>query len=424
MTALTDHVDAPPAGDGTDPRALIEEARRLRRRRYLKTMVALAVVIVAIALGLAISPGGGHRGSGGSRRHHSAAAPHTTPPVAPRPVSPGVTLPSSGYFNQIVATSGGLLLSGVTPATAENPLPVCVSAPVDPTTLAVGKVRTGNCGDPRLFGQSVEVVNSPSLQSNNATISVNSLDPASGQVRYGSAVLTYSSYSDTHPVTASNAQWLWIYDVATTDGPELLQISEQSGAVAHTIAMPALYRPLLAASGGGVWVANSVGGSSAAALLYVPAGASTPLVVVPSTTEPICWLVGSTTGAWVGSGVNRCTTQVVQRFTDGSDTPLFTIRGTYLPFTVIGDESSGLWTMQYVSPNEEAIIRIDPDTGSERVVAGVPAVALPSYQTSSGLVPGQGAYLDGHLYLLEPPFHKNGYLGYASIVGVDVTGNG
>ena len=311
-------------------------------------------------------------------------------------------------------------MTGVTPATAGSALPLCATAPVDPETLAVSKVRTGNCGDPRLFGQSVEVVNSPILQTNNASLSINSLNPTSGQTEYGPVVMTYASLSDTRPVMTSGEQWLWIYDVSTTKGPVLLQISEQSGAVADTIPMPSLYRPLLAADNGGVWIANSIGGSSAPALFYAAAGSSAPRVVVPSTDIPICWMVASGTGAWVGTGVQSCAKQDVQRFVDDSDTPVFTTSGTYLPFTVVGNESDALWTMQYVSPSKEAIVRIDPDTGTESVVATVPAAALPNYLTLGGLVQGQGAYFDGHLYLLEPPFHKNGYLGYASIVGVDV----
>ncbi len=419
MTTLSERPAAPLRDEQPDSEALIKEARRLRRRRYLLVTAALVIVIGAIATGIAASQGDNHGRSGGGHPRNTPTAPQAAPPVASSPKLPGVALPSSGYFNQISVTPSGLLLTGVTPASAGSPLPVCVSALVDPQTLVVGKVTTGDCGDPRLFGQSVEAVNTPILRSNNATTSVNSVNPVSGQVTYGPVVMSYSSYSDTKPVMASGGQWLWIYDVATTKGPVLLQISDRSGAVADTIPMPSLYKPLLAADDAGVWVANSVGGSGSPALFYVPAGSSAPRVVVASTTVPICWIVASGTSAWVGSGVQACAKQDVQRFVDSSDAAVFTTSGTYLLFTVIGSEPDGLWTMQYLSPSKEAIVRIDPDTGSESVVATVPAVPLPSYLTSGGLVQGQGAYDDGHLYLLEPPFHENGYLGYTSIISID-----
>jgi hypothetical protein len=400
-----------------DVEALFREARRRRRRRRLLLGAALVIVVGAVSTGVAVSRRGGGGGAHGSHQYRPSG-PRTAPPT-PVAKPPGVALPSSGYFNQIAVTSSGLLVTGVTPATAGSTLPVCVSAPVAPRTLVVGPVRTGNCGDPRMFGQSVEVVNSPSLQTNNATISVNSLNPASGQVVYGPVVMTYASASDTRPVTSSGGQWLWIYDVDTTSGPVLLQVAQRTGAVVDTIAMPALYRPLLAADDGGVWIANSISGSPAPALFYVQAGSSVPRVVVSSTDVPICWMVASGTDAWVGAGVQAaCAKQDVQRYTDAGGAPDFTAAGSFLPFTVIGDESDGLWTMQYATPSRESIVHIDPDTGAESVIASIPAVALPNYLTYGGLVQGQGAYFDGRLYLLEPPFHENGYLGYQSIVSV------
>jgi hypothetical protein len=407
-----------------DPEALFREARRRRRHRRLVVLAVLVLVAGGTATGIALGQGSAHGGSGGAHRHGAPTAPRTAPPAASVARPSGVALPSSGFFNQIAVTPSGLLLTGVTPATAGSPLPVCVSAPVDPLTLAVGRLETGNCGDPRMFGQTIEVVNSPILQTNNAGISINSLDPVSGRVVYGPVVMTYSSYSDTRPVTSSAGPWLWIYDNDTTKGSVLLQISEQSGAVVDTIPAPVLYKPLLAADSGGVWIANAIGGSPAPALFYAPAGSSAAHVVVSSTVTPICWIVASGTGAWVGAGVQGCGTQDVRRYVDGSDAPVFSTAGTTLPFTVIGNESDGLWSMQYATPTEEEIVHIDPGTGVESVVATVPAVALPSSLTDGGLVAGQGAYFDGRLYLLEPPFHKNGYLGYESIVGVPVPAGG
>jgi hypothetical protein len=233
--------------------------------------------------------------------------------------------------------------------------------------------------------------------------------------------MSYEPASDTHPVVAYGSQWLWIYDVETTNGPELLQVSNSTGEVADTVPMPALYRPLLAADNGGVWVANSIEGSGGPALSYVPAGASAPTRYVAATNQPICWLQADAHSAWVGAGLDgACVKESVERFADGDSTPLFSTVGSFAPFTVIGNETNGLWTMQWPlgDPSEEQIIHIDPDTGSESIVATLPSVPLPNYETNLGLVSGEAVIFEGGLYLLEPPYLENGYMGYSSIVRV------
>ena len=79
--------------------------------------------------------------------------------------------------------------------------------------------------------------------------------------------------------------------------------------------------------------------------------------------------------------------------------------------------------MQY-SGSEEEILSIDPDTGTESVAATLPSVQAPVAAEDEGLAQGQAVYLDGALYLLEPPFRENGYLGYSSIVRIVVPHNG
>jgi hypothetical protein len=99
---------------------------------------------------------------------------------------------------------------------------------------------------------------------------------------------------------------------------------------------------------------------------------------------------------------------------------LYSTPGASTPLSVIGDEADGLWTFQW-SPTGQQIVSIDPDTGAESVAATVPSVPQPEF-TDQGLAPGQGVYFDGALYLLEPPFRLDGYIGYSSIVRVGVRG--
>jgi hypothetical protein len=421
MTTLTDRQGlTPPTGERPESDALIKEARRLRRRRYLIIGVVLLVVIGGSTVGFAVSQGGGRRNTRSGHSHTVPAAPKAIPPTSATRF-PEAVLPSSALFTQISVTSKGLLLTGETRASFGNSKATCVAAPIDPQSLAVGKLELGSCDDPLLSGLTVETVTTPIPHSNNATISIDTANAATGHVHDGPGIVTYGSYSDTRPVFASGSRWIWIYDVDTTAGPELLQASAHSGDVVDTIPMPALYRPLLAADDGGVWVANSIGGSPASALSYVAVGASAPRVVVPDTDLPICWLVASGTSSWVGAGVGgACAKEVVERFSDHSTVPVFTAAATVTPpaFTVIGNEANGLWTMQWLSPTREEIIHIDPDTGSESVVGTLASTPLPTYETDEGLTQGQSAYFNGSLYLLEPPFRKNGYLGYTSIVRV------
>jgi hypothetical protein len=421
MTTLADRPDLTPStGERPDSDALIKEARKLRRRRHLIIAVVLLVVVGGSTAGFAMSHGGGRRNAGSG---HSQTVPPEPKAIAPTSTTrlPEATLPSSALFTQISVTSKGLLLTGETRASSGNATSTCVAALIDPRTLAVGKLDAGSCEDPLLLGLTVAAVSTPIPHSNNSTLSLSTADAATGRVQHGPGIVTYGSYSDTHPVVASGTRWIWIYDVDTTAGPELLQVSAHSGQVVDTIPMPPFYRPLLAADTGGVWVANSIGGSPASALSYVAAGASGPRVVVADTNLPICWLVASGTSAWAGAGVDgACAREVVERFSDGGASPIFATAAAVTPpaFTVVGDEADGLWSMQWTSPTREEIIHIDPDTGSESVVGTLPSSRLPIYETEEGLTQGQSVYFKGSLYVLEPPFRKNGYLGYTSIVRV------
>jgi hypothetical protein len=320
-------------------------------------------------------------------------------------------------------------MSGVAKAAGENPQGPCAAAPLDPESLAAGNLNIGNCGDPQLFGQTVEAVTNQTPSSNNVNVSINVVNPTTGAVTDGPVVMTYEYSSDTHLVTAYGPGSLWIYDVATTNGPELLQVSTQSGAVVDVVPMPKLWRPLLAADDGGVWVANSIGGSPGPALSYVTSGSAAPTTVVADTGLAICWLTADGTSAWVGAGAGwNCTNQMVRRYADGAGAPVYSTPGAgFTPFWVVGDATDGLWAMQWTPPaspgasSSQQVIFINPDTGAESVAATVPPVVYPNGVPTNGLVQGQGVYFDGALYLLEPPFRQDGYLGYTSIVRVPVS---
>lgn len=274
--------------------ALVKEARR---RRRLFVGATLLVMAGATSSGIVASGGGGGRHHSSIGERPGPAARPNLPPATGKQKSPKVALPSSALFNQISVTPSGLLLTAETPATAGKIDPTCVAEPVDPRTLAVGTTAQAGCRDPLLFGETVEAVKTPIPGSNNANLSIAYRDPATGQVTDGPVVMNCGSFSDTRPVTAAGGRWLWDYDVETT-GPELLQVSTQSGAVVEVIPMPEYYRPLLAADDGGVWVGNSLEGSAAPALLYVAAASRVPATAISGTSTPVCWLAAAGTKAW------------------------------------------------------------------------------------------------------------------------------
>lgn len=410
----------------SDSDALIKEARRRQRRRYLLIVAALSVAAAgAVAIWLEVAGGGrGRQVSPPSQRQ-----PPVAQPAAGRRLRE-VRLPSSALFDEISLGRQGLLLSGVTLATANSLTQTCAAASVDPRSLSVGRIVTGSCDDPRLSGHAVGVVNTPVPRSNDATLSISRVNPVTGGVALGPVVMTYGSYSDTRPVMAYGTAWLWIYDVESTFGPELLQVSTRSGRVVDRVPMPALSRPLLAADDRGVWIANSIEGSPGPALSYVAAGASAPTTVDPDTGLPICWLAAGGTSAWVGAGAGwYCGKQNVERYVDGARVPVYSTPGRagFTPFYVIGDDADGLWGMQWSQPvspgatSPQRVLFIDPKTGIESVAAELPPVVLPNGVPTDGLVQGQAVYFDRALYLLEPPFREGGWLGYTSLVRVPVS---
>jgi hypothetical protein len=381
---------------------------------------------------------------------HQAATPTSSSPVgttqraAPTTVknSPtsrsSVSLSAKYLFDQISVAQGRLVLSGEVADTAASN-PPCASAIVDPRTLQAGAVREAPCNGVAA-GETIGFVSGFVRKSNDATIRIARVDVRTGHVSDGPVVMVYSFGSTSRPVSAAGGGWLWVFDAAPTKGPELLQVSASTGRVVNTVTMPPIYRPIMAANDDGLWLGPSISGGGPAALYFVAPGSKTPEVVLPglvpstatrsgTTAQSVCWLVGSGHDLWSGIGPT-CDQQTIRRYNGTNLEPVFAVpdRG-YDPNAVVGGKTQGLWTMQWVPPlgtgiptaalRAQVIVRIDPDTGIEKVLARVPAIALPQYGDASlGLLDEQAAYLDGALYLLEPPFRDGGYTGYANLIRV------
>ncbi len=393
---------------------------RLAYRRpawaWLAVLVAFAAVLV---LGFRVLPSTKPNGS-----RPTVPATRTTGPSRASGVTT-VSLPSDYWFNEITVGDGRLLLSGEVPAVG-NSSAVCVVATLEPQTLRLEDLNKGSCDDPATLGETAAVVTTNLTHSNNARVSIARIDPRTGKVSVGPSVMTYASLSDTRPVIVYGGGWLWIYDVDTTKGPELLQISTSSGRVADTVTMPQLYRPILAADDDGLWIGNSVEGSPSPYVLYhVLPGSGTATGVIGGGSLNAFWLDASGDTLWAGIGPNF-DEQSIWRFDGSAPRPVFRVADHgYDPTAVLGNEADGLWTVvPYPAlgtrltsgPYPEDVVRIDPDSGAEKVVATLPRMVLPS--DDAGLTTGQAAYFEGSLFVLEPPFRANGYLGYGKLIRV------
>jgi len=413
-----------------DAQALFEEARRRRRRRR-RLVAAVTAGAVVVAVVAALAAGGGANGPGPT----SNIATRGRPGGAPGDQSAGeravasVALPARYSFDQVAAAGRNLFLTGT--VVSASSATTCVAALMDPRTLEIGTVAEGSCDDPALWRQSVLPV---SAHPDDGKIAVARLDTRTATVSTGPTVMTYSYSSDTQDLETYGGGWLWIYDVATTNGPEVLQISAATGQVTDTVTVPPLYRPLLVADDDGLWLGNTVAGDPmASAIWHVAPGARSAVGVGPPS-RFVFWMVGAQGHLWAGIGEPGFTHREIWRFDGPTATVAFDVPDHYLTTGVVGSEADGLWAAvadppvtrvirsragTWISPGQnrrEDIVGIDPDTGHETVVHAIaPAPALPA---SIGTVKGQSAYLDGSLFILQSSSRNDVSSGYRILVRV------
>jgi hypothetical protein len=399
-------------------RELIRRRRRVVRWSMGGTTVA---IMAAVALIIVFGPRSSVTSSTGTSKHPESSLPQSAT-TTPNSSLSTVNLPTTGLFNTISVVNGTLDLTGQTGADSNT----CALAAVNPLTLKVGVPKVLNCNDPALIGDDVGIVVTYVFHDNNATVSIATVKGAKGEFTTSPPIFTFANVSDTGVVTAYGGGWLWIYDVATTNGAELVQVSATNGQVENTVKMPKLYRPIMAADDAGVWIGNSIEGSQANTLYRVAPDSGAPVTVV-SGADDVYWMIGDGAHLWAGIGPPGDSQQEIWRLDGTNPQPVFKVADQgFDPWTVVGDESDGLWTMQWdpkdpplrSPPTRQQIIRIDPDSGTETVVATVPPVPVPSGEGPSGLLSGQATVFDGSLYVLEPPFRQNGYLGYTALIRV------
>jgi hypothetical protein len=223
------------------------------------------------------------------------------------------------------------------------------------------------------------------------------LTPEVGQstVRVGGRLaFRYSDSSDAKVAWAYGGGSLWVYDVATFDGPMLFRYSLRTARLQQRVRFPRLYKPVLAANDAGAWLmANPSGGVSGrrtAALYFVAPRATRPRILQRGTRAAL-WMTGHGDALWLET-VTGVHTFTLWRYDGTHGRVLWTKSGSTLYGTSYGD--GALWgvTAAYCGERVRAL-RIDARSGATRVVANVPLLDCNQV--------GAGAYYRGWFWFVD-----------------------
>jgi hypothetical protein len=257
-----------------------------------------------------------------------------------------LTLPAGGVQWWGVTTAGrSLLVTGSPPTGA-----LCEFFVVDTATLKGRGPYRRSCYKPPVSTHRLvpAVVYSRTSQYYAVTVA-------------GKVVMHYEDGSDTRPQWTTYGRSLWLYDVATSDGPEALRFDARTGALLQRTVMPRLFRPVMVANGDGLWLDpatnGGVDGVSIAPVLHVAFGASTP-VVVHRGGRAAMWMTASAHTVWFEQIAGRSSVSIwrIDRTT---------VRLLARP-KVIGFQGAygngSLWEL--TCGEKEHLLRVDPDSGA------------------------------------------------------------
>ena len=181
----------------------------------------------------------------------------------------------------------------------------------------------------------------------------------------GKVVMHYEDASDTRPQSTTYGRSLWLYDVATSDGPEVLRFDARTGALLQRTVMPRLFRPVMVANGDGLWLDpatnGGVDGLSVAPVLHVAFGASKP-VVVHRGGRAAMWMTASAHTVWFEQIAGRSSVSIWR--IDGT-----TVRLVARPRAIGFQGAYGngrLWEL--TCGEKEHLLRVDPDSGTQTLV--------------------------------------------------------
>lgn len=231
----------------------------------------------------------------------------------------------------------------------------------------------------------------------------------------GPVVMRFGSYSDTRAEYTYGPGTLWLYDVYTPKGAEVLQVSTKTGRVQNVVRMPKIFRPILAADDDGLWLAVATNGDwpneihSRAPIYRVAPGAHTP-VIVHRGGRAALWLVAAGHSVWADVLTGEAHGEI-WRFDASGATALAPADELNTWIAAAAPDGSSLWAVRelpvggkYYSCSAERVFRIDARTGRQSAVA---TVLIPD-ETCDGTALAtfaDGAFsfvLDGRLYRVAP----------------------
>ncbi len=210
----------------------------------------------------------------------------------------------------------------------------------------------------------------------------------------GRLAFRYGNSSDAKVTWAYGGGSLWIYDVATADGPMLVRYSLRTARLQQRIRFPRLYKPVLAANDTGAWLmANPSGGISgerSASLYFVSPRATHPRILQRGARAAL-WMTGHSSTLWLET-VTGLHAFRLWRCEGTRGRLLWTRRSSFLYGTSYG--AGALWGVAAPYCGERVrALRIDARTGAIRTVATVPLLDCNQV--------GAGAYVRGWFWFVD-----------------------
>ena len=257
-----------------------------------------------------------------------------------------LSLPAGGVQWWSVTPAGrSLLVTGSPPTGA-----LCEFFVVDTTTLKGRGPYRRSCGKPPVSTHRLV-----------PAVVYSRTSPYYAVTVAGKVVMHYEDASNTRPQWATYGRSLWLYDVATSDGPEVLRFDAHTGALLQRTVMPRLFRPVMVANGDGLWLDpatnGGVDGVDIAQVFHVAFGALKP-VVVHRGGRAAMWMTASAHTVWFEQIAGRSSVSIwrIDRATVRllARPKAISFQGAY------GD--GRLWEL--TCGEKEHLLRVDPDSGA------------------------------------------------------------